>query len=153
MTSRSARTTRGWLLPARLHLLLLVLLLTTTPMPTTAQEDLAIINVDRPCVSPGDTFATGFEIQGDRNSRSWYWVGLYRTSAVNRLSRREARLEGEPDLWVRSCIYTTCIVVMLWFMVVLEVSFCRFWRRRVCELLYFQSSLTLSKLPFLYPLF
>lgn len=102
--TRPRRSFRLSLLAARVALLVIPLVL--LPATTTAQD--LSISVDRPCVNPDDTFVTTFSVEDDGNDRSWYWLGVYEISNVNRMGRNRAVLDGEPDFWVWSCGVQDC---------------------------------------------
>lgn len=82
-------------------LLALVFALVFTPTLIQAQVDL-IVAADRSCADARGTLGAAFDIQGDNNRDSWYWVGLYRAEDItpDRNRRGEFFLEGEPELWV-----------------------------------------------------
>lgn len=77
--------------------------------PANAQD--VVIAADRPCADARGTLGAAFDIQGDNNGRSWYWVGLYRNQDITRDRARpgEAFLRGEPELWVSSLLHSASI--------------------------------------------
>jgi hypothetical protein len=83
-------------------LLALALALTLSPTLIHAQTTDLIVAADRSCADVRGTLGAAFDIQGDDNRDSWYWVGLYRVEDItpDRNRRGEFFMEGEPELWV-----------------------------------------------------